>query len=87
MLVNATHKIVGNANIKRAVRPVSQNVNPSHIDNLQGVDGRDKPGHDEREMNKLSSHMTRHEEPRVEITPKVPIDDYPLGTFAMNEKT
>jgi len=42
-------KIICHANVQDAVGTVGQDVNVSacHTDILQGVDGRDKPGHDE----------------------------------------
>ena len=42
-------KIICHANVQDAVGTVGQNVNVStcHMDILQDVDGRDKPGHDE----------------------------------------
>ena len=50
MLEYAADKIVGHADIQDAVRTVGQNVSVStcHVEILQDVDGRDKPGHDDR---------------------------------------
>ena len=49
MLEYSTNDIVGYTDIQDAVSTVRQNVNPAacHVEMLQDVDGRDKPGHDE----------------------------------------
>jgi hypothetical protein len=39
VLVNAANKIVGDADVKRSIQPVGQNVRPRHCYSLQGVDG------------------------------------------------
>ena len=49
VLKNATDKVICDAEIKNAVRPICKNINISafaHGSFKQGVDGRDKPGHD-----------------------------------------
>jgi hypothetical protein len=50
VLVDTADKIARHADIQNAVRTIGQNVNPStcHAGILQDVDGRDKPGHDEK---------------------------------------
>ena len=50
MLEYPADEIVCHADIQDAVRTVSQNINIStcHAEILQDVDGRDKPGHDDR---------------------------------------
>jgi hypothetical protein len=60
MLPCATWKIAGDAGVKRAIRPIGHDVDPGafHWRNLtrhltEGnafVDGRDKPGHDDKEV-------------------------------------
>jgi hypothetical protein len=49
MLKNPTNEIVRHPNVQNAVRSIGQNLNVStcHVESLQDVDGRDKPGHDE----------------------------------------
>src|SRR5438105_2911423 len=49
MLEDASDKIIGHADVENAIRTVCQNINASacHVESLQDVDGRDKPGHDE----------------------------------------
>jgi hypothetical protein len=44
-----TYKIACHSDIENAVWTIGENVNVStgHVDILQDVDGRDKPGHDE----------------------------------------
>ena len=51
MLKNPTNEIVRHPNVQNAVRSIGQNINVStcHVESLQDVDGRDKPGHDEIE--------------------------------------
>jgi hypothetical protein len=42
-------KVARHSDIEDTVGTIGQNINPStgHVDSLQDVDGRDKPGHDE----------------------------------------
>ena len=49
MLEYATNKVACYPNIQNAVGAIGQNVNvpTCHVEILQDVDGRDKPGHDE----------------------------------------
>jgi hypothetical protein len=49
MLVDPAQKIARDANVKYAVRPVTEDVDitTGHSAIMKGVDGRDKPGHDE----------------------------------------
>jgi hypothetical protein len=49
MLERPADEIVCHADVQNAVRAVGQNINvsTSHVEILQDVDGRDKPGHDE----------------------------------------
>ena len=51
MLKYAADQIVCHAHVENAVRLICEDVNvtTSHAEILQDVDGRDKPGHDERE--------------------------------------
>ena len=49
MLEHPTDKVVRYANVQNTIWSIGQNINVStcHVDILQDVDGRDKPGHDE----------------------------------------
>jgi hypothetical protein len=54
MLEYAADKVACHANVQNAIGTIGQNVNVStcHVEILQDVDGRDKPGHDElRDIN------------------------------------
>jgi hypothetical protein len=50
MLEHAADEITCYADVQDAVRAIGQDINEStgHADILQDVDGRDKPGHDDR---------------------------------------
>jgi hypothetical protein len=50
MLVDPTNEVIRDSYIKNPVRTICQDVNEPacHVATLQDVDGRDKPGHDER---------------------------------------
>jgi len=52
MLKYAADEIVCYTNVEYAVWTIRQNVNVAtcHAEILQGVDGRDKPGHDDRRL-------------------------------------
>jgi hypothetical protein len=49
MLKHPRDQIVRHPDVQNAIRTIGQNINVStcHVEILQDVDGRDKPGHDE----------------------------------------
>src|SRR5271168_5017161 len=64
MLIGATSDVSGDASIERTVRPVRHDIDPTaaHPSDatrsspcVQGVDGRDKPGHDIRSLRQEAS--------------------------------
>jgi hypothetical protein len=49
MLKHPTDQIVRHPDVQNAIRTIGRNINLStcHVEILQDVDGRDKPGHDD----------------------------------------
>ena len=50
MLIDAADKIIRDADVENSIRTIGKNIDPStsHVEILKDVDGRDKPGHDEK---------------------------------------
>jgi len=50
MLKYSAHKVIGHADVQNSVGSIGQDVDIAaiaHVAIMKGVDGRDKPGHDE----------------------------------------
>ena len=62
MLKDPTDKVVCHANVKNAVGSIAKSIDVSafgHASFKQGVDGRDKPGHDVERLVRVNWRCTR----------------------------